>query len=78
MIGSFRRECLDHAVILEECHLKRLLSSYFDYYARARTHLSLGKDTPNGRVVQPPEQGRVVEFEHVGGLHHENVRLAVI
>ena len=54
----------------------RLLSSYFHYYARARTHLSLGKDTPNGRPVQPPEQGRVVELERVGALHHEYVRLA--
>lgn len=76
VIGSIRRECLDHDIILGEGHLKRLLSSYFDYYARARTHLSLGKDTPNGRPVQPPEQGRVIELEHVGGLHHEYARLA--
>ena len=76
MIGSIRRECLDHAIILGEGHLKRILSSYFDYYANARTHLSLGKDTPNGRAIQAPEQGRVVELEDVGGLHHEYVRLA--
>jgi len=75
-IGSIRRECLDHAIMLGEGHLKRMLSSYFDYYARARTHLSLGQDSPNGRAIQPPEQGRVVELEHVGGLHHEYVRLA--
>ena len=76
VIGSIRRECLDHAIILGEGHLKRMLSRYFDYYAKARTHLSLGKDTPNGRAIQSPEQGRVVELEHVGGLHHEYVRLA--
>ena len=76
VIGSIRRECLDHAIILGERHLKRLLSSYFDYYAKARTHLSLGKDTPNGRRVQPPEQGRVVTLKHLGGLHHEYLRSA--
>ena len=76
LIGSIRRECLDHVIILGEGHLNRILSSYFDYYANARIHLSLGKDTPNGRAVEPPERGRVVELKHVGGLHHEYVRLA--
>jgi transposase InsO family protein len=53
VIGSIRRECLDHMIILGERHLKRILSSYLDYYHSARTHLSLEKDAPDGRVVQP-------------------------
>lgn len=76
VIGSIRRECLDHVVVLNERHLKRILSEYVDYYNGARTHLSLNKDAPDGRTVQPPEEGRVVEFKRVGGLHHHYVRLA--
>jgi len=70
LIGSIRRECLDHMIITSERHLKRILSSYVDYYHSARTHLSLEKDAPEGRVVQPIEKGRVVELKRVGGLHH--------
>ena len=53
VIGSIRRECLDHVIILGELHLKRILTSYVAYYHDARTHLSLTKDAPAGRVVQP-------------------------
>jgi transposase InsO family protein len=76
MIGSIRRECLDHVIVLGELHLKRILSSYADYYNGARTHLSLYKDAPEGRTTRRPEQGGVIELERVGGLHHQYVRMA--
>jgi transposase InsO family protein len=76
VIGSIRRECLDHMIILGERHLKRALSSYVDYYHDARTHLSLAKDAPAGRVVQTAEKGRVIELKQVGGLHHLYTRMA--
>ena len=70
VIGSVRRELLDHAIILNERHLKRLLSSYLDYYHPWRTHRSLGQDAPNGRRVRSAELDQVVEFPVVQGLHH--------
>ena len=73
-IGSIRRECLDHVVVLGERHLRGILSTYVDYYNGTRTHLSLAKDAPEPRSVQPPSQGRVVQVPRVGGLHHEYVR----
>jgi transposase InsO family protein len=75
-IGSIRRECLDHIVIFNERHLRRVLSSYVEYYKRARTHLSLGKDCPEPRPIQPGGVGRVVAIPQVGGLHHRYERLA--
>jgi transposase InsO family protein len=74
VIGTIRRECLDHVVVLDERHLRRVLASYLEYYHSTRTHLSLGKDCPVPRVVHPPEMGRVVELPMVGGLHHRYVR----
>ena len=53
VIGSIRRECLDHVIVLNERHLRAILLSYIDYYQRSRTHLALGKDTPERRSVQP-------------------------
>ena len=76
VIGSIRRECLDHVIVLGERHLKRIVSKYVDYYNGARTHLSLDKAAPNRRSVQPLEQGRVIELKRVGGLHHQHVRMA--
>ena len=76
LIGSVRRECLNHVIILNERHLRRVLVSYLDYYHRSRTHLSLGKDTPEGRPVQPGGSGKIVSFPQVGGLHHRYERLA--
>jgi hypothetical protein len=58
--GSIWRDCLDHVVVLNERQLKRILTSYFDYYHRWRTHLSLGMDSPETRSVQPPALGKVV------------------
>jgi transposase InsO family protein len=76
VIGSIRRECLDHVVIFNERHLRRVLSSYVDYYQRTRTHLSLDKDCPDPRPTQPRRIGRVVAIPQVGGLHHRYERLA--
>ena len=70
LIGSIRRECLDHMMVFSEGHLRRLLASYFPYYHRWRTHLSLAMDCPEPRPVLSPERGAVVEFPEVGGLHH--------
>lgn len=74
LIGSIRRECLDHVVILNRRHLRRLLTSYFAYYHRSRTHLALSKETPDKRAVMP--KGRIVAFPEVGGLHHRYERRA--
>ncbi len=74
LIGSIRRECLDHVLVLGERHLRRTLTRYFAYYHEARTHLSLDKDAPNGRSVERPERGRVISIREVGGLHHRYVR----
>ena len=76
VIGSIRRECLDHVVVIGERHLLGILSNYVAYYNTVRTHLSLGKDAPEPRSVQPPSQGTVVEVPRVGGLHHQYVRRA--
>jgi transposase InsO family protein len=76
VIGSIRRECLDHIVIFNERHLRRVLSSYADYYQRTRTHLSLDKDCPDSRPIQHRSVGRVVAIPRVGGLHHHYERLA--
>src|SRR5438445_13488375 len=62
LIGSIRRECLDHMIILNERHLCRVLSSYFQYHHDTRTHLSLGKDCPPPRSVQPVSAGRCIAF----------------
>lgn len=75
VIGSVRRECLDHVIIINECHLRRLLRAYLEYYHGSRTHLSLVKDSPDVRPVSV-EKGNVVPFPKVGGLHHRYERLA--
>ena len=76
LIGSIRHECLDHVITFDETGLHRVLKSYFESYERTRTHLSLEKDAPIPRTVQPPELGTVVEFPEVGGLHHRYERRA--
>ena len=76
VIGSIRRECLDHIVIFNERHLRRVLTSYRDYYHRSRTHLSLRKDCPDPRPVQSENRAKVIAIEEVGGLHHRYERLA--
>lgn len=76
LIGSIRRECLNHMIVLNERHLRRRLRSYFTYYHDARTHLGLAKQCPKPRSVQLPNHGHVVALPHVGGLHHEYRRAA--
>jgi putative transposase len=76
IIGSIRRECLNHVIIFNERHLRRQLKSYSTYYHEARTHLSLDKQSWVPRLIEPPEQGKVVAIPHVGGLHHEYRRAA--
>src|SRR5213594_1159030 len=76
LIGSIRRECLDHVLVLGEQHLRRILTCYVAYYHGARTHLSLDKDAPHRRPIEPPERGRVIQIPEVGGLHHRYVRQA--
>ena len=76
LIGSIRRECLDHVIVLGNRHLQKILRSYFDYYHESRTHLSLDKDAPATRVVQSPGTGDIVEIPQVGGLHHRYERRA--
>jgi transposase InsO family protein len=76
LIGSIRRECLDHVMVFHEQHLRRILVSYFAYYHRWRTHLSLAMDCPEPRPVAPPERGKVRVVPEVGGLHHHYERRA--
>ena len=72
LIRSIRNDCLHHVIVLNATHLKRILSSYFRYYHKDRTHYRLGKDTPLERSIQPKpaERGNLIEFPRVGGLHH--------
>jgi transposase InsO family protein len=76
VIGSIRRECLDHIVIFNERHLRRVLSAYVAYYHRSRTHLWLDKDCPDSRPIMRRRIGKVVAIPKVGGLHHHYQRLA--
>ena len=76
LIGSIRRECLDHVIVLGEQHVRRILAAYIAYYHRSRTHLSLEKDTPTPRRVQALMEGGVIAFPEVGGLHHRYQRRA--
>jgi len=73
LIGSIRRDCLDHLIIVDERHLRNLLRDYAEYYNRLRTHLSLNKDAPFGRPVQ--SHGVLCRLPHFGGLHHSFVRI---
>ncbi len=76
MIGTIRRDLLDHVIVFGEGHLRRQLHRYLRYYHRARTHLSLAKDAPEPRPVEPPELGGVIALPQVGGLHHRYARRA--
>ena len=76
VIGSIRRECLDHVIILGEDHLRRILSDYTEYYNHVRTHLSLKRNAPVPREVESRKNGEVVAIPHVGGLHHRYTRAA--
>jgi transposase InsO family protein len=70
-VGSVRRELLDHVVILNQRHLRRLLKDYILYYHEDRTHLGLGKDTPGGRPQESANaSGKIISLPRLGGLHH--------
>jgi putative transposase len=75
LIGTIRRDCLDHVIVVNERHLKRILSEYFRYYHRWRTHLSLDLDCPEPRPVHSGS-GSVVQIDELGGLHHHYERVA--
>lgn len=76
VIGTIRRECLDHVIVSTERSLRHHLSRFVDDYHQSRTHLGLHKDAPEPRPVQGPDAGRVVAFPEVGGLHHRYERRA--
>jgi putative transposase len=76
VIGSIRRECLDHVIVLGERHLHRILTEYLDYYHNSRCHLSLDRNSPTPREVEPSSLGEVVSIPMVGGLHHQYTRRA--
>jgi putative transposase len=76
VIGTIRRECLDHVIVFNDASLYRQVKSFLAYYHESRTHLSLAKDTPEPRPVQPPELGRIVAIPQVGGLYHRYERRA--
>jgi transposase InsO family protein len=76
VIGSIRRECLDHVVIISEAHLRRLLRRYCAYYNRSRPHQALENNSPIPRQVQPPSRGAIRAVPEVGGLHHRYQRVA--
>jgi len=76
VIGTVRRECLDHLIVFNERSLHRQLQAFVEYYHRSRVHLALSKDAPEPRPIQPPESGRIVSTLVLGGLHHRYERRA--
>jgi putative transposase len=76
VIGTIRRECLDHVIVVTARSLRRHLTRFTTYYHQSRTHLGLQKDAPEPRPVQGPEAGRIVALPKVGGLHHRYERRA--
>jgi transposase InsO family protein len=73
LIGSIRRECLDHVVVFGEAHLRRVLAAYATYYNDVRTHLTVGKDKPVHRPIQ--RSGQITARPILGGLHHQYCRM---
>lgn len=73
LIGSIRRECLDHMVVFGEAHLRRILKAYVTYYNEVRTHRSLSKDAPIHRTIQ--YIGSITAQPILGGLHHQDLRI---
>ena len=74
LIGSIRRECLDHVIVGNARGLRRVLHAYLEYYLKSRTHLSLDKDAPMPRQVVSPADGDISAIPHLGGLHHRYQR----
>jgi len=73
LIGSIRREALDHLIVFDEAHLRRVLKKYASYYNQVRTHLSWEKDSPDFRLRQ--NLGPIAAIPILGGLHHQYVRV---
>jgi transposase InsO family protein len=76
LIGSIRRECLDHLIVLNARQLRRILREYFDYYNEVRPHQSLERNAPEPREIEPPVKGKIISLPQVGGLHHRYLRAA--
>ncbi len=76
VIGTLRRECLDHIIVFNERCLSRHLQDFVNYYHRSRTHLALEKDSPEPRPIQRRGAGRIIAIPEVGGLHHRYERRA--
>jgi transposase InsO family protein len=76
LIGSIRRECLDHMIVFGAAHLHRTLCRFTDYYQNYRPHRSLEQDSPLPRAIEPPAHGRIIELPLLGGLHHRYTRQA--
>jgi putative transposase len=76
VIGTIRRECLDHMTVFNERCVYRHLQNFVNYYHRSRTHLALEKDSPEPRPIQRPDAGRIIAIPEVGGLHHRYERRA--
>jgi putative transposase len=74
VIGTLRRECIDHVIVLGEQHLRRILRRYLEYYHSSRTHLALDKDAPELRKRESTDKGKVIAIPMVGGLHHPYTR----
>lgn len=73
LIGSIRRECLDHVIIFSAAHLRRVMEAYALYYNKDRPHLALAKETPLGRAIET--HGRIVSSARIGGLHRRYRRM---
>ena len=76
LVGTLRRELLDHVIVRNEDHLCRLVTSFLDYYHTVRPHLSLERNAPIPRPIEAPNEGQVVALPCVGGLHHGYRRVA--
>jgi hypothetical protein len=76
VIGSIRRECLDHLIVINERQLRRILREYFHYYNQVRPHQSLARNAPMPREIEPPAKGKIISLPQVGGLHHRYLRAA--
>lgn len=74
VVGTLKRECLNHMIVFNERHARRIIRDYLEYYHGSRTHLGLEKDAPDGRAVEPPELGPVQRRPMVGGLHSRYYR----
>ena len=76
VIGSIRRECLDHVIVLNEAHLRSILAEYLRYYHESRAHLSLDRNSPIPRQIEPRGSGSIVAEPFLAGLHHRYRRAA--